>query len=130
MKEKLVVANDSRIEYSLKRSRRARRLRVVVHGDGRVVATAPYRAPEWLVDEFVNEHTSWLREKVDQARERREAGVTLSRPARRRDYLKHKEAARALVEERVAYFNAFYNFDYGKVRIQDQKTRWGSCSSK
>lgn len=43
-------------------------------------------------------------------------------------YLKHKEGARALVHERLAYWNQFYNFTYKKVFIKNQKTRWGSCS--
>ncbi len=45
-------------------------------------------------------------------------------------YLKYKEFARTLVEERIVYWNTFYGFTYGKVYIKDQKTRWGSCSSK
>jgi predicted metal-dependent hydrolase len=45
-------------------------------------------------------------------------------------YNKYKEQARALVNERLVYFNAYYGFIYGRVSIRNQKTRWGSCSSK
>jgi predicted metal-dependent hydrolase len=48
----------------------------------------------------------------------------------RRDYLKHKESARALVAERVLHFNKIYQHSYNKIAIRNQKTRWGSCSSK
>ncbi len=46
------------------------------------------------------------------------------------EYLKHKEAARELVLRRLSYFNQFYNYKIGKVAIRNQKSRWGSCSTK
>lgn len=45
-------------------------------------------------------------------------------------YNKYKEQARALVNERLVHFNQYYNFTYHRVSIRNQKTRWGSCSSK
>lgn len=40
-----------------------------------------------------------------------------------------RECARALVHARLTYFNQFYQCEYKKVFIKNQKTRWGSCSS-
>lgn len=48
----------------------------------------------------------------------------------KKHYQKHKEAARALVHARVGYFNAFYQFEVGKVFIKNTKSRWASCSEK
>ncbi|MDB5266632.1 MAG: putative metal-dependent hydrolase [Parcubacteria group bacterium] len=45
-------------------------------------------------------------------------------------YLKHREEARALVKERLEYWNQFYGYTYNRVAIKDHKTRWGSCSKK
>ncbi len=45
-------------------------------------------------------------------------------------YQKHKEEARILITERILFWNTFYKFSYGRVSIRNQKTRWGSCSSK
>lgn len=48
----------------------------------------------------------------------------------RAHYLSHREGARALIHERLAYWSAFYNLSYNRVAIRDQRTRWGSCSKK
>jgi len=41
-----------------------------------------------------------------------------------------RERARRLVYEKLEYWNSYYNFSYKRIAIRDQKTRWGSCSSK
>ena len=56
------------------------------------------------------------------------------KPRRRRrtsitkHYLEHKETARAFINERVRYWNSFYNFEINRVAIRNQRTCWGSCS--
>ncbi len=45
-------------------------------------------------------------------------------------YLKYKEEARALVKEKLLYWNQFYGYTYQRIAIKDHKTRWGSCSKK
>jgi len=50
--------------------------------------------------------------------------------SRHRIYLEHKEAARYLVKSRLAWFNQFYGWQWGRIAIRDQRARWGSCSSK
>ena len=46
------------------------------------------------------------------------------------DYLKYKKEVYSLILKRLDYFNRIYNYKYNKIRIKNQKTRWGSCSSK
>jgi len=41
-----------------------------------------------------------------------------------------REVARIFVENRISYFNKFYNFKINRIAIKNTKTRWGSCSSK
>ncbi|MCX6719584.1 MAG: M48 family metallopeptidase [Candidatus Staskawiczbacteria bacterium] len=47
----------------------------------------------------------------------------------RRFTVKKREQARRLVENRLSYFNKFYNFEINRVAIKNASTRWGSCSS-
>lgn len=49
---------------------------------------------------------------------------------RRTHYLRHKEAARALVNARLAYFNQYYTHPLRKVFIKQHRSRWGSCSER
>lgn len=47
-----------------------------------------------------------------------------------RVYQNRKEEARALVHARLAHWRAEFPFEYGQVRIKNQRRAWGSCSSK
>ncbi len=56
------------------------------------------------------------------------------RPARtksaRVEYELHKEHARALVHERIAYWAPRIDVVPKRIAIRDQRSRWGSCSTK
>lgn len=42
----------------------------------------------------------------------------------------YRRQARALFAERIEHANLAFGFRYGRVSIKDQKSRWGSCSTK
>ncbi|MCL2718501.1 MAG: M48 family metallopeptidase [Lachnospiraceae bacterium] len=42
----------------------------------------------------------------------------------------YRSQARELIHEKAAYFAQILNVSYHDIRIKDQKTLWGSCSSK
>ena len=48
----------------------------------------------------------------------------------RRHYLRHNETARAVVHERIMFWNEHYRVPIRKVFIKDTKSRWGSCSER
>ena len=113
--------------YTVRSSARARRVRLTVHHDGRVVVTKPIRTSESSIALFVQKYAGWIAKKIEQFKKK---------PAKIlghyswREFNAYREQARELVTERMAYFNHFYNFSYGSVRIGNQRSRWGSCSAK
>lgn len=54
----------------------------------------------------------------------------IKRPKINVHYQNHKITAQQLVTQQLEKFNQFYKFNYFKITIRDQKTRWGSCSTK
>ena len=43
---------------------------------------------------------------------------------------RYRNAARAQLERRIAYYHRLTGGRYTSITIRDQKTRWGSCSSR
>ena len=59
--------------------------------------------------------------------------ISLHHKPSRRDYVAHKEAARRIVHDRLAYFRRHYAdlghvLSYHRVAVRNQRSRWGSCS--
>jgi predicted metal-dependent hydrolase len=52
------------------------------------------------------------------------------RKGSRVEYLKYKEEARRLVNERLEFFNKIYGLPLNRITIRNTKSRWGSCSKK
>lgn len=54
----------------------------------------------------------------------------LYRTRSRKLYVANKEAARALIAERITHFNRHYQVPVRRIAIKNLKSRWGSCSRK
>lgn len=114
-------------EYILKISKRARNIRLAVYVDGRVVLTVPKRASMRDAEKFFASRRSWVAEKLEGFKKRApKMRIGISK----KDYVAQKHVALKLAKERVEHFNKVYKFDYGIIRVRDQKSRWGSCSRK
>jgi len=123
--ERTLVYHEKEIKYRLKKNNRSKRLRLAVFCDSSVVVTAPRWISDSKVERFIRENVSWLLDRLAWFRSRPAAA---SLPGGRRNYLKHKQAARELIQDRLDHFNQFYGLDINRISIKMQKTRWGSCS--
>ncbi len=117
----------SKIVYSLKTSGRARRLRVTVKPGGKMLVTKPVFLDEVAVDDFLRQKSGWITKHIKRAAT---MPLALSPRERKIEFAKHKSAAMARVRGIISRLNGQYGFAVKSVSIRDQRTRWGSCSSK
>jgi predicted metal-dependent hydrolase len=124
---KNITLEDQNFSYTLRKSKRARRMRLAVHRDGSVVITTPFRLPEFFAEKFIKEKAQWLLSKLSFFKTMQGNPIA---HYNRADYVKYKEVARALVQEKVARFAGAYGVHYSRIAIRNQKNCWGSCSKK
>lgn len=157
-------------EITIKRIKTARHIRLRVFEDGRVILTAPLRAPQQLVDNFLAEHQEWLKEKIAVSATKQQTLTTqrdrlflrgteydfrLAVSATKRPGVaiispqlvvtaptEDHEVVRLILEKwyrqqankrftaRVPLLADLVGRDVTRVTIRDQRTRWGSCSSR
>lgn len=125
MQEKINIEGKD-IEYNLKKSKKARNLRLTVNLEGNLTVTVPWFCSFWQARRFINKKSGWILKSVNRFKSRE--GSSLLVKAGRRDYNKLKEKARLFAYDRVRKYNEYYNFDYNRISIRNQKSRWGSCS--
>jgi predicted metal-dependent hydrolase len=123
MTRTLTIAGRS-VTYTLRAYRRSRTLRLSVHADGRIAVSTPPRIPLRCVEEFLQSKGAWLLTEL--ARIDHTTPTKHQRTAKEMARLRLQ--AREIVEQRLAYFNTFYQHEYKKITIRNQRTRWGSCS--
>lgn len=89
--------------------------------------TAPRWVPKRMIDGFVAAKRDWIEKSI--------AGIATDSArfvlkGSRIEYKAHKEAARALVLERLAHFAPLVGVAFNRVSIRNTARRWGSCSGK
>ena len=125
IKKKKIHICDQDVCYDLKKSRRAKRMRLTIYCDGSLNLTMPASFLEIWADNFIREKSDWIMKKLEEFSKYKNLPYVKSS---KEDYLLYKDKALELACERVKYFNQFYNVHYNKVSIRNQKSRWGSCS--
>ncbi len=97
--------------------------------EGKILVRAPYRMTKGQIVAFVEEKQDWIEKHRRLVKERQSKKGQMERLA--------PEEIRALADQalkvlpaRAAFFAPIVGVDYGRITIRNQKTRWGSCSSK
>ena len=113
-------------EILFERSTRAKRINISVRPFKGVRVAVPYRISFEEAMEFVGSKRGWVKTNLEKMGQMEKDHKILS--IKFNDVDGH-EARRILVKRLDELANA-HGFKYNRVFIRNQKTRWGSCSSK
>ncbi len=97
--------------------------------DAEVIVRAPYRVSDRQIRQFLQEKEAWIRKHQEKVRAQEEALGGIE-PLSIKEMNSLAEQAMKAIPERVAYYAKQIGVTYGRITIRNQKTRWGSCSSK
>lgn len=120
------------ISYEIIYSKR-KSVAIQIRPDGQVIVRAPYGCPRSFINSFIHQKADWIVKHSAENKQRYEKQVQLKkdRPtlsdAQRKRYI---ETARSIFTQKAAYYARLIGVTYGRISIREQKTRWGSCSSK
>ena len=110
------------IVYSRRKS-----LTIEVKPDMSVVVKAPTGVSFSLVEKFVISRADWIAAKLE-AYEM--APKPISYTFSEQQIKEYKKEARKQITHLVEYYANRMDVSYGRIAIRDQKTCWGSCSTK
>lgn len=125
--KKSIKLHTQNIDYTLKVSRRAKRMRLAIYCDGNFVVTVPQNINENIIEKFILKKSQWIINKLEYFKN---ISGQVFRRSGKKEYKEYKDRALSLAEKRIDYFNSVYSFKFNKINIKNQKTRWGSCSKK
>ncbi|MGI8703480.1 MAG: M48 family metallopeptidase [Candidatus Limnocylindrales bacterium] len=135
--------------YTVRRSVRAKHVRLTVTRHGEAIVVLPMRAPERSAALFVERHTAWLDRQMARVRAGRDreaarpslaAGrrisvhgrdrIVMAASAQERERLEHslRREARHVLEARVAALAPLVGVTPARLTVRAQRARWGSAS--
>lgn len=115
------------MDYRLVRTKRST-MAIYIRPNGVVEVRAPIRAKKEDIEAFVASKADWIQKNITKMEEIRASAEEIVIKESELPYYKGQLAC--LLQERCAYFAARMGVEYGKIKINKARTRWGSCNSK
>ncbi|MBO4878402.1 MAG: M48 family metallopeptidase [Ruminococcus sp.] len=100
-------------------------LSIQISPDGRVIARAPQRMPQKEIFGFIQSKSGWIEKHLKSMENNSKAT-----PLTAEELNELADRALEYIPERVRFYAPLVGVSYGGITIRNQKTRWGSCSSK
>ena len=108
------------------KTKRTKRLSITVRPFRRIRVAVPYRLSFKKAEKYFQSNIKWAKKSLDYIKKvEQEHTTTVNNNPRF-----NKAKARRTITERLNYLADKYGFNYNRLFIRHQKTRWGSCSEK
>lgn len=118
------------IEYRIQIIRSSRKsIAIEIRPDCSVCVRAPYKATNAEIRRLLQEKNAWIIKHLDIMREKQER-ISMSEPLSGKEIQELADRALKVIPPKAAHYAGRLNVSYGRITIRNQKTRWGSCSSK
>jgi predicted metal-dependent hydrolase len=112
-------------EILLERSSRARHINLSVRPFKGVRVAVPYGVSFDKAEEVTHSKAGWIKKHLDRMELIEQESIEL----KKNKHINRKEARKFLIN-RLNELSGKHGFDYNKVFVRNQRTRWGSCSVK
>lgn len=108
-----------------KKSSRAKYVVISVSSQARIQVTVPKTLPYRLATNFVYKKIPWIRKQLKKCEIAR-----INHESQQFPTTVTKQETRRILKERLDKLAQEHHFKFNRIFIRNQKTRWGSCSSK
>jgi len=121
-----IIEIDSVGQMLFERSNRARHISISVKPFKGVRVAVPYAVSFDKAKQFARSKRNWIKKHLDKMKQVEKEREAFSKKSTE---INRSEARKKLVN-RLNELSEQHGFSYNKVSMRNQKTRWGSCSSK
>ena len=121
----ITIANN--LPVKVIRSKR-KTIEIELRAEG-VLVRAPWRMSDKEIRRFLTEKQNWIEKNWEKLQERRKL-LGQQEPYTEAEIRALADRALKVIPEKVKQYAPLVGVDYGRITIRNQRTRWGSCSSK
>lgn len=115
------------MEFEVIRSnRKSMAVEIKLH---KLIIRAPMQAPNEEINSFMLKNKAWIEQHLAKAAEQQQAVASVKKLTI--DEIRQlADKALEVIPERVKHYAPLVGVTYGRITIRNQRSKWGSCSSK
>ena len=132
----IILLNNKEITFEKRYSSRAKNIRISINSKWELILTIPnpgFFSSKTNIEnkaiKFLVSKSDWIFKNINTISKNNNHNPDLNNSSRTH-YIKHKQQARDLCENKCKLWSSVMNLEYNKVSIKSMKTKWWSCSSK